>query len=266
VPRLDALLEALDPRRPLFLVVNLMSAHAPWEPVPDDVGWVPARTQQSQAEARRILDTSTSPDERDALLRWRTDLYDYGVSRADDGVRGVFAALRARDRLPPGSRVVIVSDHGEFLGEHGRIDHAEELYEPQQRVPLVVWGIAPLRFPEPVSGMVVYGLLRDGRLPSELAPVVATQARRHDAWSDGLADPPRASAAQWTDTGKHILVGDAAVHFDLSTDPHELSGRPIDDGDRAAVDLRSALAAVRGAGRETSADLTKTLRALGYVE
>jgi arylsulfatase A-like enzyme len=69
--------------------------------------------------------------------------------------------------------VVIVSDHGEGLGEHGEESHAYYLYESTLRVPLLFWG--PERLP---AGLRVGALVRT----ADVAPTVLALA--------GIPAPP----------------------------------------------------------------------------
>ena len=49
-------------------------------------------------------------------------------------------------RLLDDTLVVILSDHGEGLGEHGLFDHGESLYNTELDVPLLI--LMPLREPD----------------------------------------------------------------------------------------------------------------------
>jgi len=78
--------------------------------------------------------------EFDAADRARLDaLYDSEVAFTDHHVGRVLDHLertgRAADTL-----VVVTSDHGEALGEHGWIGHTIQLYEESVRIPLVIAG------------------------------------------------------------------------------------------------------------------------------
>jgi arylsulfatase A-like enzyme len=64
------------------------------------------------------------------------DLYDSGVAYADQQLSRLLAVLSAGG-LGRRSLVVVTSDHGEMLGEHGLIGHVT-LYEENLLVPLVV--------------------------------------------------------------------------------------------------------------------------------
>lgn len=62
--------------------------------------------------------------------------YDNKVLQADDIIRQLIDMLTAKGYLR-NSIVVITSDHGQGLGEHGVSGHVDWLYDPQTAVPLI---------------------------------------------------------------------------------------------------------------------------------
>ena len=94
-------------------------------------------------------DERTPPPSEFADLRNR---YDASVAGADQAVGRFLDALRARG-LDSETIVVILSDHGEEMGEHGGFGHGRTLYDEVLRVPLLVRapGLAPRREPQPVT-------------------------------------------------------------------------------------------------------------------
>jgi arylsulfatase A-like enzyme len=68
------------------------------------------------------------------------DRYDGEIRKVDDQISRLLQALE-RDGLTDSTVVVVTSDHGESLTEHGYyLDHGNELYGPSLRVPLVMAG------------------------------------------------------------------------------------------------------------------------------
>lgn len=170
--------------RPFFAFLNYMDAHAPYLP-PDslDGRFGPRRT------GRAMADLSERRDWSEEELRAERAAYDGTIAYVDGEVGYLLAELRSRDALE-NTLVIVTSDHGEQLGEHGLLDHGNSLYRPLLEVPLVVsW---PGRLPEGlrVSRPVT---LRD--LPAtvlELLPGPAdtsipgqslARAWRQDVWS-----------------------------------------------------------------------------------
>jgi arylsulfatase A-like enzyme len=67
------------------------------------------------------------------------DQYDRSLAMVDKALVPLIGAYA--DRAPADSPIIIVtSDHGEALGEHGQRNHSTDLYNSQIRVPLVIAG------------------------------------------------------------------------------------------------------------------------------
>ncbi|MBK9090666.1 MAG: sulfatase-like hydrolase/transferase [Holophagales bacterium] len=63
--------------------------------------------------------------------------YDGEVAYVDEIVGSLFAGLRRLDLYDP-SLIVLLSDHGEALGDHGEEDHGVFLYREVMHVPLII--------------------------------------------------------------------------------------------------------------------------------
>jgi choline-sulfatase len=94
---------------PFFLWVHLFDPHHPYAPPGSPV-----------------------PASRDAG-------YDGEIAHADRQIGRLVAALERRDALDE-TLIVLTSDHGESLGEHGEDTHGVFLYDATLRVPLIVVG------------------------------------------------------------------------------------------------------------------------------
>jgi arylsulfatase A-like enzyme len=136
--------------------------------------------------------------------------------------------------------VIVSSDHGEGLGEHGQPFHSTDLYNSQIRVPLVIAGpgIKPGRVPEPVSltdltptvlelaGFVPPIERMDGRSLADLAT-----GRRAGDPNGGLAfaamirdrSNPGGVTAVVRGRWKLIDSGSSLELYDLHSDPDERS-------------------------------------------
>lgn len=99
-----------------------------------------------------------------------SDMYDAEVAYQDDYLGRLFDVLKGRDRARD-TLTVIVSDHGDGLGEHQYFGHAFVAYQELVHVPLIVhWPArtpAGRRIEGPVSTRRVYHTILDaaGRLP-----------------------------------------------------------------------------------------------------
>ena len=79
--------------------------------------------------SRPLLSRSSTPDVR-TTARWR------GPTSWSAGLIGALRETNTLDR----TLVVVTSDHGEALGEHGEDVHGYFIYEATLRVPLVIRG------------------------------------------------------------------------------------------------------------------------------
>jgi arylsulfatase A-like enzyme len=79
--------------------------------------------------------TPYSPPER--FLRQDRAPYDGEVMYSDEIVGNLFAGLRKLDLYDP-SLIILLSDHGEALGDHGESDHGVFLYREVMHVPLII--------------------------------------------------------------------------------------------------------------------------------
>ncbi len=132
-----------EKNKPFFLFVNLNMAHLPYRPPePFLSGFI--NPGYNNKEVNRIADvTSMWPhlagritfDEKD--YRILKDLYDGEIAFADDCVGRIIDCLRGSGIIDK-TVVIVTSDHGENLGEHGRIDHNLCMYETTLHIPLVI--------------------------------------------------------------------------------------------------------------------------------
>jgi arylsulfatase A-like enzyme len=177
VPAIEALLEAQRDDRPLFLFVNIADAHQPWGAVPEGVGWLPARRRLQwnktapEGDWQRFVEGRMAEDEAAALMSHAVDAYDWAVLQADGVLGELLAALERGGACDAGCRLVITSDHGEYLGEYGLLDHGHHVHEANARVPVIVWDSRPgaslPSFDQPaMSALEVYDLALDGVRPA----------------------------------------------------------------------------------------------------
>jgi arylsulfatase A-like enzyme len=97
---------------PFFAFLNVFDAHETYDPPP---------------KYRRLF----------AAKPKKPELYEACVRYLDDQVDRLFGALAKRGVLDR-TVVVVTSDHGEYLGEHGRWGHGNGMHLEVLRVPLVI--------------------------------------------------------------------------------------------------------------------------------
>jgi len=166
-------------KQPLFLFLNLMETHLPFWPPGEYIDLVAPYFRNNQ-EARDILRRWNREAYRWAAplaeplgeLEERVlgDIYDAEVAYQDDYLGKLFDFFAQRDKAN-NTLTIIVSDHGDGLGEHGYFGHAFVAYEELVHVPLILhWPDkmpAGRRIAGPVSTRRVYQTMLDaaGTLP-----------------------------------------------------------------------------------------------------
>lgn len=135
----------------LFVLLHLMDPHLPYAEPPAlrhrFAGEAPsdrlADPIHGPALAAALAATPITPAERDHLR----DRYDQTILAVDQALARLWSALDDNDL------VIVVSDHGESLGEDGQVGHGHSLDEALVRVPLLVWGpgVQPGRTEAPVG-------------------------------------------------------------------------------------------------------------------
>lgn len=275
VSRLAQLLSTLEPTQPLFLFVNIIDAHVPYAPIPEGVGWVPPQPpfdmnwQESSVQYRYVAGEA-SPEEAEAFRSWYTDQYDYALSRADQTLAHTVSLLEKDGWLGETHRVVITSDHGELLAEHGLVAHGQDVWESVVRVPFMVLSTeGEVEIEEPWPAIHAFDLiLGDSLEPREVSAVAFPTYRAQKLFA---AKGPRhgsIKAALWQGDEKYTWSLDQFQLFDLKKDPNELTPMPLHNL-AAKATLARIVSEARGLNErndEPSQTLEQRLRALGYVD
>lgn len=121
-----------------FLFVNYMDAHRPYNVAPAagerryPKAQYPARTLD--ALIARVMIDGDPPGELGELV---VEQYDRAIRNLDAQLGRLFERLEALD-LYDDTLIVVTSDHGEYFGEHGLVEHSKDVYREALEVPLVV--------------------------------------------------------------------------------------------------------------------------------
>jgi arylsulfatase A-like enzyme len=298
-----------EPRdRPFFWFANLMECHSPYLPPRpyNDLG--PLQRVLAVRDAARIQAhdgfVAASLGQlrvSDASVRRMTHLYKRAVRSMDDFLGRLLTRLEDA-KLLNDTILVVVSDHGENLGECGLYSHILSLDDRLIRVPFVLGGGVTVEQPRgpmslsrlPAILAAAIGLREHpwGEVPDDDALVVAQYdgfsamtpeiaERLADAFS--LSDEHRSAlstSGECITDGRFKLVrlGGIESMYDMKTDPLEttdvLSTHPIE-----SARLRSALDRVEsttprvvgdpsdGVRPDTKEqqDLEERMRILGYL-
>jgi len=128
-------------QQPLFVYLQLMEAHEPWQPPHEALealaarrGFGADRVAQLEAFVKEQPPFVLMAPEKIDLAR---DLYDAEIDSADAQLREWFATLSQRGVLD-NALVIVTADHGEEFLEHGGLGHGHTLYNELIHVPLLV--------------------------------------------------------------------------------------------------------------------------------
>ncbi len=292
--RIDALLH--EPRlRPLFLFVHTYAAHEYRARAADlaavggaAAGVTPLEPPVDVNALRERMQGASRPEEYAADLARMSVAYDAALRLVDELVLQVLRSLeasgRSRDAL-----VVVLSDHGEELGEHGSFGHGHDVHEELIRVPLLFLApdLPPRRVAQVVSladvaptirelaglrrlsalvdGSSLVPLLRGGSRTPE--PAIAYEGRegarralRGERWKLVVREGAGGrAAAQLFD-----LAGAGVEQADLATSEGALAKRLSEALAERVEKMRAAAAAVRE--HALTPEMEKELKELGYLE
>lgn len=132
-------LEARDDDRPFFLFVNILEAHLPYR-LPDALlameGIERGGDEGVSVEWAHEYNAGLRPPDWQNRARIR-GFYSLDVAMADWLLLAIMRKLDAGG-LGDDTVIIVTSDHGENLGDHGLMDHQFCIYETLLGVPLVI--------------------------------------------------------------------------------------------------------------------------------
>ena len=225
-------LEQRDPAKPFFAFLNYMEAHFPR---------IPSVEARYKTMTPAMIDRSFTLNQDHSLLMAHmfgrrlfseedlaviNGVYDANLVDLDADTHALLDMLDRKDLLDH-TVVVVTSDHGENLGDHGLMGHKYSVHNTLTRVPLVLRyppGVSAQRVSEPVNVLDVHATLLD------LANIDPPQAGLH---SVNLLAPPAARA------GRDYCI--SALHFaskrypDLNWFPWMRWFRAIEMGDHKFI-------------------------------
>ncbi|MBI2572206.1 MAG: sulfatase-like hydrolase/transferase [Candidatus Schekmanbacteria bacterium] len=224
-----------------------------------------------------------SPPERYRL--GRPSAYDGEIAYADELVGSFLAFLRVKN-LYESATIILLSDHGEALGDHGELEHGVFLYQETLHVPLIVklpgQARAGTRVAAPVQHIDIapalanlYGLgdtVKGGGtdlLAIDDAAGISPRAlyseslyaRYHFGWSELFS---------LTDATHKFISAPRPELYDLAQDPHERAN--LASAQPTLLAARQQIMETEHQGRfafgapsETAKSTLEQLEALGYV-
>jgi len=286
---------------PFFLFCNYVEPHLEYDP--------PAKYLQEELpggvrehEAHGVnqdqwayVTESVEMSEFDFEILWA--LYRAEIRYLDSQIARLFEELES-DGLLDDTAIIVVSDHGENIGDHGLMDHQYCLYETLLQVPLVIRHpqtfdsgrseelVETHRLYETVADIAGIDGTEPGTAPSLVdeneptnyaiaeytapQPSVETLDEEYGPLSDDSWQYDRALRAIQTGRWKYIEASDGTFElYDLQSDPDELTPATNDD---VLAKLRDVLETRRGSLEGPDSDYTdikarnrEQLRDLGYL-
>jgi arylsulfatase A-like enzyme len=251
-------IRSLDTARPWFAFLHTYEVHCPYDPPEPFASMFASEDAVPIAVAGRcgnphFNSMSLAPGE----VRFLSDRYD-GSIRSVDQALGELLDFLEESGVLANTVVVITSDHGDELGDHGSIGHERSLQREVLEIPLFVAapGIPPRTVPDPVGlvdivptvldllgiqgpagpcdGRSLVPLLRGERGEDRMEPCVSALA-----WQEDLLSA--------MDARRHLILDRArgeALLYDLERDPREYGDPPAPANElevlRSRLELRAS--------------------------
>jgi len=287
-------LEANEGAEPFFLYLHFMDVHEPYDSSREDFDAVWA---EPPAASERFLD-EPAPDYLERKPSWADDAlreraaywkarYAAGVRTFDRRITGFLEDL-GESGLLDRSYLILTSDHGEELYEHGGWGHGESLHEHQLRVPLLVRPPGGVPAPRRVGDTVrlldlmptILSIAR-AEVPAalqgaDLSPLLRGEpgAQTEEVFATGVVSRPEAFSIR---VGRYKLIADrgsaSSAVYDLFEDPGEtvdVSEREADIEAALLADLERHLVAsgaeLERRTTELPEEIHEELKALGYLD
>jgi len=265
-----------------FLFINYMDPHWPYIPeIPYNKSF-PAKTKKIYiSNPYKFLrqEQELSEEEKNYLI----SNYD-GETKYTDYHIGILLDKLKSMGIYKNSIIIITSDHGEFLGEHNRIIHGTDLYDPVVKVPLIIKPHKSYKgqlfnkntvqlidvFPTILNMIAV-------PIPDDVQGTSLTKDTEHDIISENYNDwGKRDIISLVKDNYKFILSTDGSHElYNLEKDPGEINNL-IDKESEIYESLKNELLLWKKSIKEKIIDkkylpkmdseTIRKLRALGYIK
>lgn len=248
-------------RMPFFAVLNYFDAHAPYLPP------APFRGRfSSQPDPGGILNYVANRLRLQRLedVRDENDAYDGAIDYEDDQVGRLMGALQ-RLQLSQNTLVLLLSDHGEFFGEHNLFMHQNALFLEGIHVPLLAYWPGHVR-----AGVRVKTPVSLAWVPATIMELMPDQGRGEfpgpslvSLWGEQQVTPPTrfilsefvpVISSRWTGDSRrvvslltsrwHFLLtrGKQPLLFDWLTDPGEKNDlTQTSEGQRIVTIMRACI-------------------------
>lgn len=143
-------------KAPFFIFINYMEAHLPYPSAQDTFHFIAESDTSDLRSATRFSDWTyfnCNKVNNEKELSYITKRYDGAIYYLDLKLSQLYSRLE-RANLLDNTILIVLSDHGEGLGDHQFFGHDFFLYQSQLWVPLLIYGppnLAPAHITQPVS-------------------------------------------------------------------------------------------------------------------
>ena len=267
--------------QPFFLVVHLLEPHLFYDAPPPFRNSFSAsiRSDFTLPIADLVGLRNGSRDIAPQDRAFVTAAYDEEIAYVDEQLGVLRDGLAARGLLET-SMVVLTSDHGEELFDHGGFEHGHAMWQELLHVPLVVWapGVEPGRETAPVSLVDVAPTVLDSLGIAPPTPfdgislwpnlTAVEPLPQRPLFAEGvLYGAPQTAVVNWPQ--KMIIdhaKGERDV-YDLEEDPRERDSLASESRDLVAAFCRHLQTGEESdrAPVTPSQEVTDQLRSLGYL-
>jgi arylsulfatase A-like enzyme len=197
-----------DAGEPFFLFANLIDVHLPPSPEPAFFErFVDDELRDVPVVADERVHTFREQSMDAAGLRKLRQLYDASVRTVDERLARLLTALREADALED-SLVVLVSDHGEHLGEFDLVGHQHSVFDSVVSVPLAV------QYPGQSRGRVVDEQVETRRLFHTVLDEAGVRRYPERTLAGGRPDPTAYGEFYTPMVDVDRLVWDRTVAYD----------------------------------------------------
>ncbi|MBI3767419.1 MAG: sulfatase [Deltaproteobacteria bacterium] len=258
----------------VFLFLNILDPHEPYEPPPPFDTRFPGKRAEYGTTMTTLVygGTAVTPEMRAHFV----SQYDGEIAYTDEMLARIIAELKRRGRYDD-ALIIVTSDHGEILGEHGLAGHGVAPYEELLHVPLVVKLPGGRRRGERVrrrvSTLGVFAMiLETAGVPMPPEADARALDEPHAVWAEDITYEGERVRVGYDGPEKLVVTGDGdgrtRVSYDLAKDPAELHPTNASDDHLRATLLAfaSVLRPARAAASPViDPEREAKLRALGYL-
>jgi arylsulfatase A-like enzyme len=140
VSKFNHWLEKYESDRPFFAYIHFMDPHLPYNAPPEFLAPFESRPLESQftgEEHPSVIRKARGPGLSDEDKQHITNLYDAEIKYLDTHFEEIIKSLEKKGFMD-NTVIILTSDHGEELWDHGGFEHGHTLYKEVLHVPLIM--------------------------------------------------------------------------------------------------------------------------------